>query len=423
MQRLLTRFSQATPYLVTITAALFFAFELMQLHMMNAIAPMVMKDLNLNAANFGLLNSSYLLADVIFLIPAGMILDRYSTRKVIIIAMLLCILGTFSLAMAPTFALACLARFVSGIGNAFCFLSLVMLISTWFEPKKHAFMIGLVITIGMFGGFVAQAPFSALAEMLSWRNALIVDGFIGIAILALVIALVYDKEAKKKELLPSAQTFFHEFKTCLVNRQNITCGLYTSFMNMPLMIIGAVYGSLFLTQVHGLNLPQASFVISMICVGTIIGSPIFGWLGDNVWNKKGLMAVASFGSIILFSMIMMLSSQTLLSLMTLFLFLGVFTSGQVLGYPLITESAPKKLVGTSMGISAVIIMGLPMFLGPLAGKIMDRLSSINPQTGATVFHHESFYTAFLIFPIGFFIALLLTFVVREKKRFTLLKKA
>lgn len=414
MNQLLNKFKGAAPYIVCFTAALFFAFELMQLHMMNAIAPMVMKDLDLNATKFGLLSSTYLLADVIFLIPAGIILDRYSTRKVILGAMILCITGTFGLAIATNFATACAAHFISGIGNAFCFLSCIMLVSRWFAPSKQALIIGLVITSGMFGGFVAQSPFSKLAEMLTWRNALIVDGLIGIFILGLISLFVFDREKIIAPAKESFESFLTGLKKCFLSTQNISCGLYVSFMNMPLMIIGAVYGSLFLTEAHGISLTESSFVISMICVGTIIGSPIFGHYGDKL-NKKLLMAAGSLLSIAVFVSIMYTRDASVMTLIALFSLLGFFTSSQVLGYPLITEASEKALTGTSMSVAAVIIMGLPMFLGPLAGKIMDSMSITNIETNITSFPIESFNTAFLIFPIGFFIALSLLALIREKK--------
>ena len=410
MINLLKKFPKLAPYIVCFTAALFFAYELMQLHMLNAIAPMLMRDLQLNAANFGLLGSTYLLADVIFLIPAGIILDKVSTRKVILVAMILCIFGTFGFALAPTFKIACIAHFISGIGNAFCFLSCIILVTQWFQPSKQSFIIGLVITTGMIGGFIAQSPFSALAEMLSWRGALMVDAVIGFLILTLIALFVHDN-GKVRENNPSFIGFFTGLKKSFLNKQNIACGLYVSFMNMPLMIIGAVYGSLFLTQVHNISLTQSSFVISMICVGTIIGSPIFGHLGDR-GNKKRLMAIGSLFSILTFISIMYVGSLSTFTLITLFLLLGFFTSSQVLGYPLITEYADKEITGTSTSVAAVIIMGLPMFLGPLAGKILDSLSTT--IDGVQFFSTESFMTAFLIFPMGFLIALSLVSIIKEK---------
>ena len=190
---------------------------------------------------------------------------------------------------------------------------------------------------------------------------------------------------------------------------------------MPLMIIGAVYGSLFLTQAYGITLTQSSLVISMICVGTIIGSPIFGYLG-GITSKKFLMGIGSLLSIFVFFIIMYApssyynSSTNIYTLSTVFILLGVFTSSQVLGYPLITESAEKELTGTSTSVAAVIIMGLPMFIGPLAGKIMDGLSITNIETGIVSFPLESFQIAFLVFPIGFFLSLCLLSLIKEKSK-------
>lgn len=411
MHKLEKRFGDYAAYIVCFTAALFFAYELMQMHMLSAIAPMVMKDLHLNATNFGVLGSTYLLADVLFLIPGGIILDRFSIRKVILTAMFLCIAGTFGFAFSSTFSQACFFHFISGIGNAFCFLSCMMLIAKWFAPSKQGLITSLVITTGMLGGFIAQSPFSFLAQSLTWRNALMVDGLIGVFVLFLVAAFVYDK-SETSDKLEFDQKFFVQLKECFFNMHNICCGLFISFLNMPLMIIGAVYGSLFLTQIHGVTLIEASFIISMICVGTIIGSPLFGYYGD-LMSKKRLMGLSAIASIVIFMTILYMPKSSFTTLCFVFLSLGISTSSQVLGYPLIAAHAKEELVGTSISIGGVLVMGLPMLLGPFAGNIMDMFSVIN-DAGVTSFPLKSFQTAFLVFPVGFFIAYLSLNGIKEK---------
>ncbi|MBS0626718.1 MAG: MFS transporter, partial [Verrucomicrobia bacterium] len=135
--------AQVKGWIVCLVAACFFCYELVQLHMLNAISPMLMKDLSLSATDFSALCSTYLLADVIFLIPAGIILDRVSVRKVILIALGLCIVGTFGFAFSTTMTQAAVSHFLSGIGNAFCFLSCMMLANSWFG-KKSSFVMGVI---------------------------------------------------------------------------------------------------------------------------------------------------------------------------------------------------------------------------------------------------------------------------------------
>ena len=407
------------PYLVCFSAAIFFAYELIQMHMMNAIAPMLMKDLNLNAMSFGNLCATYLLADVIFLLPAGIILDRFSTRKVILTALGICILGTTGFAFAHGIYVASICHFFSGIGNAFCFLSTMMLISKWFPLQRQAFIVGLVITIGMLGGVIAQGPFSLIAEMLTWRNALMVDAMLGVIIYMIVYIFVYDSPIKitnnTKSSIPIVP-FWNGVRQSIFNIQNIFCGMYTSFMNLPLMVIGAVWGSLFLTQGHNISLVNASLIISMICIGTIIGSPIYGYFSDNTNSRKPYMISGAILSIGVMLLILFTKHPTEPILMILFFLLGLFSSSQILGYPLITESNPKELTGTSMGVAAVIIMGVPMLVQMLSGVMLDFCWDGTMKNGSPLYSLNNYLISFSIFPVGMVIAIFSAFFIKEKRQ-------
>ncbi len=401
------------PYLVCFSASLFFAYELVQFHMMNAISPYLMKDLHMGATSFGQLCATYLLADVIFLLPAGVILDKFSTRKVILSALFLCILGTFGFSFAHSFKEAAICHFLSGIGNAFCFLSCMMLVARWFSKEKQALIIGLVITMGMLGAVFAQYPVSMIAEMFSWRSALMADATIGVGILALVYLFVHD--GPKIVAQESSISFWQGIKTSILNSQNILCGVYTCFMNMPLMVLSAVWGSLFLSQVHGISLAKASFISGMIGVGTIIGSPLYGYLSNRIQEKKPWMLFGSLTSIFFMLLIMLLPHPSEMLLTALFFLLGLASSSQVLGYPLITENSPKELTGTSMGIAAVIIMGLPMLVQPFSGFLLDLGWKGTMLAGAPFYSHLNYIVAFALFPIGFFLSLLAAYFINEPR--------
>jgi MFS family permease len=409
-----SKFSKILPYLVVFSASLFFAYELVQFHMMNAISPYLMKDLNMHATSFGKLCATYLLADVIFLLPAGIILDKFSTRKVILAALFFCIAGTLGFSFSRNFYEAAISHFLSGIGNAFCFLSCMMLVSNWFSKEKQAFIIGLVITIGMLGAVIAQYPFSLLAETFSWRTALFMDAAIGALLLGVIYLFVHD--GPKKDTIPSNLSFKESLIKCILNPQNILCGLYTSFMNMPLMVLSAVWASLFLTQVHEISIAKASFIAGMISMGTIIGSPLYGYLAEKTGSKKPWMVFGALSSIFVMSMIMFLPNPSEMLLTSLFFLLGLVSSSQVLGYPIITENSPKELTGTSMGVAAVIIMGLPMLIQPLSGYLLDLNWSRTMMNGSAFYSHSNFILAFLIFPIGFLISFFATKKMNEKMK-------
>ncbi|GAB4187875.1 MAG: MFS transporter [Simkaniaceae bacterium] len=404
-------------WLTCISAALFFTYELIQMHMLNAISPMVMKDLQLNASFFSYLCAAYLFADVVFLIPAGIILDRCSTRKTILWALGFCVIGTFGFGLAQNFLQAFTAHFLSGIGNAFCFLSCMLLVSRWFPLKKQAFVVGIVVTIGLLGGMIAQAPFIWLAQTFTWRQALFIDGFLGIVLFFLIFLTVRDyPEGSSREAAPK-RLFFSEIKQCLKNKQNFFAGIFTGLMNLPLMLLGAMWGTLFCHQIHHMTMAQAASISSMICLGTIIGSPIFGRLSDGLQQRKSFMLAGNILSLILFLYILYFAYPiSAFRLSSLFFLLGFFSSSQIIGYPVITESNPKHLTGTSMGIAAVIIMGLAAIAQPLSGILMHHQWNGAQTEGLPIYSLKNFQMGLLIIPIGFILSLFAVLSLKETKK-------
>ena len=397
---------------ICIAAALFLSYELMQFHMLNSLSNVFMKTLHLNAKDFSIICSTYLLADVMCLIPAGIILDRCPARSVILVSLGCCIVGTVGLAYSETFFQAAFSHFLTGIGNAFCFLSCMVLASSWF-PRKSSFVMSMIITIGLLGGVVAQVPFSVLAQKVGWVKTLQIDALLGVFVWIVNFLFVYESPKYKRRVhFHSFQVFTQELFSSLSSSQTWKFGLYTAFMNLPLMIISAMIGNLYLIQVHGYEVVEASWVTSMIPLGSIVGFPLYGYLGDYIFNKRSLMIFGAAASFASFLMILLTDSVQVWSMACLFFSLGLFSASQVLSYPMIVEYAPQKLRGTCMGIAAIIIMGLPLIGQPLTGYLLDYSHSC----ASTFYSKEDFLRAMLIFPIGFLISILLSWRLKEKKQ-------
>ena len=90
-----TPHSNKKAWLVCLIASLFFLYEFTQMNFINSISPNLIKSLQLSSGQLGMLASAYLISNVIFLLPAGNILDRFAVNKVILSTLGLCILGTY----------------------------------------------------------------------------------------------------------------------------------------------------------------------------------------------------------------------------------------------------------------------------------------------------------------------------------------
>ena len=71
----------------------------------------------------------------------------------------------------------------------------------------------------------------------------------------------------------------------LKNKQNYLLGFLTNFLSTPIMILGALWGSSYLTEVKHMSISAAHSCCSLLFIGLIIGSPFF-WLGIRYIKKQ-----------------------------------------------------------------------------------------------------------------------------------------
>jgi len=398
------------PWLVCLSAGLFFLYEFFQLNLFDVINQPLRDEFNIDAAQLGWMSSTYVWANVLFLLPAGVILDRFSTRRVILAAMAICVLGTLGFASTNAFAWAAFFHAMTGIGNAFCLLSCVVLISRWFPPRRQALLIGCVVTMAFIGGMMAHTPLAYLCNQYGWRNALWIDAGVGAMIFVWISLIVKDKPKNSVLSADAAlekQAYSSVFLSVLANRQNWLAGLYTACLNLPIMVLCALWGASYLQEVHQLSAISASNVVSLIFMGSIVGCPLVGWLSDSIGQRKPLMlagAIATLLTVIpLFTGFVL--SEAILSI--IFFALGFFTSTQVIAYPLIAESNRSESTGVATGIASVIIMAIGGFGQILFGFLMHQHAETQHYGIA------DYQVAMWIFPIAAVVALTAILLTRE----------
>lgn len=403
-------------WLVCCAAALFFFYEFAQLYLFNAINPVLRHEFNLSATQISLLSSTFLLANIIFLIPAGLILDRFSTRKVILCAMLLCILSTFGFALTTSLIFLSFCRFLSGIGNAFCFLSCMLLVTRWFPIQQKAFAIGMVVTIGFLGGIVAGAPLTLLINFADWRLALLLDGLLGLVILGAIGVFVHDyprtalqNEGAKCNDKNGDISYWLLLRAALSNPQNWLGGLIAGLLNLPIMVLAGLWGASYVVAVYHLSYIQGVFVSSMIFWGSILGCPLMGWYSDFLGRRKYVIVQGLLLSITVISLILFIPHLSYGYLVILFFLLGFFTSSQVIVYPMIAEHNAPSIAATAVAVASVVIMVTAAIGQNLFGALLD-VWVMSSLTGS-----ENFTLAMWLFPVAFIMALLAVVITRESR--------
>lgn len=387
--------------------------------MFNAISTDLMRDFNVSATLLGALSSFYFIANVLFLFMAGNVLDRFSTRSVILTALSICIIGVFTLSFSHNFLTASIARFLMGIGSAFCFLSSIRLASRWFPANKMALVTGVIVTFAMAGGVVAQTPMTLLVHLLGWRNALLIDGAFGSIFVILITIWVQDFPSHHQKTHRAEQMMIREvgvlrsMRLAYFRVQNWLGGIYCCLMNLPIAVLGGLWGVMYLMDAHGLSKLDASYITSALFAGCLVGAPLSGWISDKMGLRRPPMIIGAIISFVLVSILVYFPSLSFGTLFILFALIGLTTGAQIISYALISESAQPIVTAMSVSVVNISVMSGYWIFQPIFGRLMDDKAFLRLHHGTQQFVGSDYTWAMYLFPAGFILALLCALLVRE----------
>lgn len=406
--------SSLLPWIVCFAATLFFFYEFIQGNMFASIAANIMQDFHITADKMTYLSSIYYLSNVIFLFVAGMILDRFSIKNTILIAMLFCVLSTFVLAYSHSFYTALLCRFVTGIGSAFCFLGPVRLASHWFPPKRMALVTGVIVTMAMTGGMMAQYPLTKLVTYVGWRQAVLDVGLLGLAMIVLMFWGIKERPVRAVKKEGVAINVFSAAKKAYLNMQYVRAAFYASLMNMAIAVFGAMMGTLYLEQRLGVNSELAAMVNGMLFLGAIIGSPLLGWISDKVALRILPMKVGVLASMLTLLAVLYLP-VSVNQMALLFFLLGLFTSAQVISYALVAESSLPAMTATAVSVISIVTQGGYLVFQNLFSSLLTSYGDVNFVQGVPVYSLSAYQSAAVILPVGLFVAFLMLLGLKETR--------
>jgi len=277
-----------------------------------------------------------------------------------------------------------------------------------------ALVAGLLVTFAVFGGWVSGTPLLALITALGGKTTMLINGLLGVVILVLAAIFLKDfPEGRGEETAPGEGiSLMAGLKIAAGNRQNWLAGLFIGLLNLSVLLLGAVWGTTYLKFVNP-DLSEATFtgIVGMIFIGTMIGSPICGWLSDRLKSRKRAMIGGAVLSLAVMLAIMFPPSTDAGLFYVLFLLLGILTAAQSIGYPVIAESNEDRVLGTANGLSAVVLMGIGAIGQPLFGHLVALFGG-GPDAAPEKLQ-AAFQSAFWVIPFAFLASIVSALLLQE----------
>lgn len=244
----------------------------------------IMHDLNLSAAEWGWVQSAFILSYGLMQIPMGALGDRYGHRKILSMIVLWWSLFTAFTGMAGGLASLLVIRFMFGIGEAGSSPCSTGVISRWFEKHEVGKAQGYVWAASRMGG--ALTPFVVIPVMtlLGWREAFYILGALGIVWAAVWYFYYRDRQpetAKETVRQPIP------WRTILHHKQFwIICAMYFFYAFGSWFFFS--WFPTFMELGRGFAKSELTYAVAVPFITSMIGNISGGYLTDRLTKKYGL---------------------------------------------------------------------------------------------------------------------------------------
>lgn len=361
------------------------------------IAPNLMAEFHLTGAGVGNLAAAFYYSYLIAQLFAGVMLDKYSPRILISIALALCAIGLCVFALTNTFAMAFFARILMGIGVAFATVGYLKMTSLWFPARQFAFVASLLATAAMLGAVFGQGPLALLISYVGWHVALLYVGILGL----LLAAYFYVVSNAKHNRLYSAEHVAASFNwkdvfAVLKNKQNWYIACYGGFVFSPIAVFGGLWGNEFLITAHHVSTTTAASLLSAMFLGLAAGAPIISLLATYFDSKKVLMVLSALVSAVSLAVVVYIPDLSVTVVAILLLIFGFCSGAFMLGFAVAQELNALAVTATAV---AFINTGEAIFSAvsdPLVGRVLDRGWDGAILNGARQFSVSDYHGALLI---------------------------
>ncbi|HAT1993043.1 TPA: MFS transporter [Legionella pneumophila] len=406
----------ATSYFIFFLAASFYLYEFILQVAPSVMAESMMKTFGVTGQGFGVISAFYFYAYAPTQLPAGVLYDRYGPRKLMTFAIVLCAFGSAFFASTDSVFTACIGRFLIGIGSAFSFIGVLVLISRWFPPYYFAILAGVAQLMSSVGAMFGEMPLAALIDLVGWRSASFILAGVGFLLAILFWVFIRDYPHQQNQTIPDHYLRDEWKRLVAVCKHAYTwiIGGYAFAIWTPIAVFAALWGVPFLQEKFQVSVVAASGLCSMIWLGIGVGSPVLGWLSDKLESRRIALIISAVLGLIATLIILYWSELSYNWAYVVLFVLGLGAGGQTVSFAVVKENNTPELVGTASGFNNLSVLIGGAIFQPLVGYILQQTGSWRIVNGAHVYSISSYQTALLVMPVCFLASLLIaTFLLKE----------
>jgi MFS family permease len=321
------------------------------------IAPNLSRDLALDAADLGLLTSTYFLTFALAQIPLGILLDRFGPRRIEAALLAIAALGALLFGLAGSRETLVMARGLIGLGVSACLMAALKALTLWFPPVRLPLMSGLMLGSGGLGALVATQPIEAALSITDWRGVFYVLAAATMMASLLILFIVPERPLPGGSNGWAAQ--LAGVRTIFTSRKFWSLAPCSAMIQASFMSIQGLWAGPWLRDVGGLARHQVADHLFLMAAAVALGFVSMGALVDRL-VRLGIQPIhVSLSGMGLFLLLQgALVQGHVLPTYALWAGFGFLGTSGALNYAIMAQSFPSHLAGrVNTGQNLLVFVG------------------------------------------------------------------
>jgi MFS family permease len=309
-------------------------------------------------------------------IPVGLLVDRFGSRSVLFVGLVLMTTAQGVFAFAHSYPLALVARAFVGIGDAMTFICVLRLVSTWFPARRIPLVTQLTGVLGQMGAIGAAIPMTWALSTLGWTKAYLTAASFGLVLMVALLLVLHDAPEGQRNLRGPrlSLTAIRESLAASWAQPGTRLGFWMHFTSQfSATTLSLLWGYPFFVRGEGRSSSTAGLLLTVIVVATICAGPILGWLvGRHPWHRSTIVLSIIGAIVTMWTVVLAWPGDAPLGLLVLLAFVvGLGGPASVIGFDVGRTSNPSHRLASATGIINQGGFYATLFLVVAIGFVLD----------------------------------------------------